>query len=146
MSYFVLFCFLGPHLWHLEVVGEGSNWGYSCLHHSYSNVSATCTTAQGSAGYFNPLRKARNWTHILMDSSRVRHCRATVGTPEYVFVFESKIYPFHKLASAFLHTSCTVTYIILCNVLSDMLSLAFLCLCMKILLLRTYFCCLGKLS
>ena len=29
----------------------------------------------------NPLNKARNWTHILMDTSQAALCLATVGTP-----------------------------------------------------------------
>ena len=29
----------------------------------------------------NPLSEARDWTHILMDTSQVRYCWATTGTP-----------------------------------------------------------------
>ena len=30
----------------------------------------------------NPLREARDWTHILMDTSQIHFCWATTGTPE----------------------------------------------------------------
>ena len=38
------------------------------------------TTAHGSARSFNSLSKARDWTHILMDTSRVCYCWAKTGT------------------------------------------------------------------
>ena len=31
MFVFIFFSFLGPHLWHVEFLGEGLNWSCSCL-------------------------------------------------------------------------------------------------------------------
>ena len=48
----------------------------AALYHNHSNArsklySLTCTTAQGIAGSFNPLSKARDWTWIITSASRV---------------------------------------------------------------------------
>ena len=52
------------------------------------------TTAHSNTGSFNPLSKARDWTHILMDSSRVHYSWATTGTPILIFglVHSTNIY------------------------------------------------------
>ena len=85
--FYLFFCFLGPHLWHMEAPRLGVKLGYSCwptptatampdlshifdLHHS----SLKCSI-------LNPLSKARDWTCILMDTSWICfHC-TTMGTP-----------------------------------------------------------------
>ena len=48
-------------------------------------MSAIYTTAHGNAGSFNPLSKARDRTYILMDSSQIHFCWATMGTPNSAF-------------------------------------------------------------
>ena len=56
---------------------------------AYTTVTATrdpspiCNLRQSSeqCGILNPLFKVRDWTHILMDTSRVHFRRATMGTP-----------------------------------------------------------------
>ena len=42
--------------------------------HRILAVSATYTTPHSKAKSFNPLRGARDWTHILMDASWVHYC------------------------------------------------------------------------
>ena len=78
--------FLGPHPWHMKVPRlrvkselqlpaiVTVTWDPSCvcnLHHS----SQQCWI-------LNPLSKARNRSHILMDTSRIHFCWATSGTPD----------------------------------------------------------------
>ena len=84
------FFFLGPHPWHMEVPrlevkselqlpGNATatvTWDQSCV--------CNLTTAHGNAGYPTPwaLSKARDRTHVLMDTSWISfHC-ATKGIPE----------------------------------------------------------------
>ena len=49
------------------------------------DLSPVCDPHHGSRQrrIFNALSEARDWTHILMDTSQVRYCWATVGTPYY---------------------------------------------------------------
>ena len=87
-----LFCFSGPHPWHMEVARLGvksemqppvyatatakRNWSRVCdLHH--------CSWQHQ---ILNPLSKSRDWTHILMGTSQVCYPRAMMGTP-YCFHF-----------------------------------------------------------
>ena len=55
------------------------------LHHSHSNVgSKPClwpTPRLTATLILNPLSKARDGTLVLMDTSQIRFCWATVGTP-----------------------------------------------------------------
>ena len=91
-SLFILFFFLGPNLQHMEVLRLGvelelqlpaytpatATWDPSCvcaLHHS----SRQCQI-------LNPLREARDQTHVLMDMSLVRYCWATTGTFHFYFL------------------------------------------------------------
>ena len=86
-KFFFFFCFLEPHLWHMEVPRLGveselllpayitatATWDPSCivnLHHSSRQRWIP-----------DPLIKARDWTCILKDSSQIHfHC-TTTGTP-----------------------------------------------------------------
>ena len=47
------------------------------------NPSYTCNLHHSSQQYriFNPLSRARDWTHVLMDTSQIHFGWATVGTP-----------------------------------------------------------------
>ena len=53
--FFFFFCFLGPHPWHMEV-------------HSYSHWP---TPQAQQHCILNPLSKARDRTHVLMDATRI---------------------------------------------------------------------------
>ena len=87
---FLFFCFLEPHLWHMEVSRLGvqsepqlpayatvtARWDPSrvCdLHHS----SLQCQI-------HNPMGEARDWTWVLMDASWVCYCWAMTGTLWYL--------------------------------------------------------------
>ena len=71
ISFLYLFCFLGPLLKHMEVPWLESNW--SCIYWlmpqqqqcQIQAASVTCTTA-----YCNPMTKAKDQTHIFMDTSQ----------------------------------------------------------------------------
>ena len=54
-------------------------------------MSATYTTAHCSAGSLTPLSEARNWTHILMDTNRVRYGWAMTGTPKSTYFLSLKV-------------------------------------------------------
>ena len=82
----IIFVFLGPHLWHMEVprLGVASElW-------PPANTTATATPDPShicdlyhhswQRQILNPLREARDQTHILMDTSPVYYYCATMGT------------------------------------------------------------------
>ena len=73
LFYFILFCFLGPHLWHMEIPRRGVElelqlpayvtavqdpWCICNLHHSSQQQ-----------WFLNPLSRVRDQTLILMDTS-----------------------------------------------------------------------------
>ena len=80
--------FIGPHVQHMKIPRLGAelelqlptyftaremqdlSWVWN-LHHSSQKQ-----------WILNPLSKARDWTHILMDTSQIRYCWATRGTPK----------------------------------------------------------------
>ena len=74
------FIFLGPHLWYMEVPRLGVKSELQLP--TYATATATAmqdqavssiyTAAHGNAMILNPLSKARDWAHILMDPSQVR--------------------------------------------------------------------------
>ena len=91
---FFFFCFLGPHLKHLEVPRVGVELELQLL----PGAIATATRDQSlifnlhhssqQCWIPNPLssaRSARDRTHILMDTSQIHYCWATVGTPPIGF-------------------------------------------------------------
>ena len=90
---FFLFLFIAPPLnlwpWALNSTPPGwrSNWNCSCWpmpqpqQVGVQAASATYTTAHGKARIFNPLSKARDQTHIVMDTSWVCYCWSLMGTP-----------------------------------------------------------------
>ena len=67
---FFFFAFEGHthSIWRFLV--QGSNWSYSCLHHSLQQHQI-----------LNPLSKARDQTCNLMVTSQICFCCATTGTP-----------------------------------------------------------------
>ena len=84
---FFVFAFLGSHPWHMEVPKPGveselqvpayttatAMWDLSCVFDSYHS--------SWQLGILSPLSKARDQTHILMYTIRVRFHRAMTGTP-----------------------------------------------------------------
>ena len=86
------FCFLGPHLWHMEIPRLGVIQSYSCYG---LQTTATAMLIPGricslhhsswQRQILNSLSKARDRTCILMKTSWVRHCCATMGTLGYRF-------------------------------------------------------------
>ena len=61
------------------------------LHHGHSNMgSKPCLQLHHSSQQHwipNPLNKARDWAHILMDTIWVHYCWAMIGTPWSAFLF-----------------------------------------------------------
>ena len=55
------------------------------LHHSHSKARSELflqpTQSSRQCWILNPLSKARDWTHNLMDSGQICFCSATTGTP-----------------------------------------------------------------
>lgn len=76
--FFFLFKILGPRLQYMEVPRLWSNWSCNSqptLQKQQLQVQAApvrYTTAHGNPG-LNPLNEARDLTHVLMDTSRVRY-------------------------------------------------------------------------
>ena len=83
-----LFCFLEPHLCHLEVPRPGVESELQLP--AYTTAIATPDWSRvfdlhhssWQHRILNPLRIARDHTHILMDTSRICFHRATMGTPK----------------------------------------------------------------
>ena len=86
---FVCFVFfLGPHPWHMEVPRLGvkselqlpayatatAMWNFSCVCDLHHNSRQCCI--------LDPLGKARDQTHVLVDSRQICFCWATKGTPK----------------------------------------------------------------
>ena len=90
--FFAFFNFLGPYPWYMEVprLGVRSEWHLP----AYATDTATwdlshvCDLHHGSwqCQILNLLSKARDWTHILMDTSRILFLCATMGIPCNFFV------------------------------------------------------------
>ena len=78
--------FLGPHPWHMEVPRVGGKSELQLPAYTTAramrNPSRACNLHHSSRQHWilNPLRKARNWTLILMDPSQVHFCWTTMGT------------------------------------------------------------------
>ena len=89
---FLFFCFLGPHPQHKEVPRLGVELELQLP--MYTTATATQDLSHGCDLHRsswqhqipNPLSKARNWTHILMDTSQIRYSWATLGTPGNVLI------------------------------------------------------------
>ena len=90
------FCFLGLHPWHMEVPRLGVKWGLQLL--AYTTVTPdprhVCDLHHSSwqCRILNPLSEARDRTHILMDTSQIRFCCTTTGTPNWLSFLWNEIY------------------------------------------------------
>ena len=92
LVYLLIYLFLGPHPWHLEVPGLGVS---SELHlpayatvtqHQIWAASVTYTTSHGQCRILNPLRRDSDQTCVLMDTPRVRFLWVRKGTLQLVIV------------------------------------------------------------
>ena len=87
--YFILFyfCFLGPHSRHMEVPGPGVKSELQLLAYATATAmwdeSHVCNLHHSSRQHRipNTMSKARDRTHILMNTSRIHFCHPTTGTP-----------------------------------------------------------------
>ena len=93
--YLFIYAFLGLHPWHMEVPRLGTNQSCSCLAYATATATATwdpshvCKLHHGSRQFWilNPLSKARDRTHIFMDTCQVLCHWATTGNPHHGFYF-----------------------------------------------------------
>ena len=75
--YFLFFCFLGPHLQHMEIPRLGVESELQLP--AYTTATAVQNLSHvfdlhhrsGQRQILNPLSEARDWTHVLMDTSQV---------------------------------------------------------------------------
>ena len=76
---FLFVCFLGLHLPHMEVPGQGLKWELQLRPmpqpHQMSDPSSTCELGHSlwQPWIFNFLSEDRDWTHTLTDTSQVLH-------------------------------------------------------------------------
>ena len=91
LSFFSFFCFLGLHLRHMDVSGLAVESELQLP--AYATATATpdlsriCNHSSLQHQILNPLSEPRDGTLILVNTSRVCYCRATVGTlREFSFI------------------------------------------------------------
>ena len=90
-TFFLSFFFVFLELHIGKFLGEALNQSYSCRlipqprQGGMQAASATCTTAHENAASFNPLSDARDWTHILMDTSRIHFPAPQQELPLFFF-------------------------------------------------------------
>ena len=102
---FFLFAFLELNLWHMEVprLGGESELGAASLHHSHSTsgIRATCNLhcSSGQCWILNPPSKARDRTHILLDTSQVHTPLSHNGDSLSCFLYLKKCRDLLKSAS-----------------------------------------------
>ena len=77
---FIWFCFLGPHLWHVEVPRPGVESELQLPAYPTAtatwDLSSVCDPHHSSwqCQVLNPPSQARDWIHILMDTSWILLC------------------------------------------------------------------------
>ena len=86
-SFLFFLLFLGPHSWHTKVPRLGANSELQLPAYTTATAiwdpSHICDLHHSSQQYWtpNPLSKARDRTRILMNTSQICFCCATMGTP-----------------------------------------------------------------
>ena len=87
----LFFCFLGSHVWHVEVPRPGVQSevqlpGYTTATATRdpSRICKLCHSSQ-QCRILAPLREAGDRTHIFTDTSQARYCWATTGTPSLFY-------------------------------------------------------------
>ena len=94
--FFLSFVFLVPYPWHMEVPRLGPvRTVATSLHHSHSNARSEMHLRPTPQQHrtFNPLSKARGWTCVLMDASRIRYHCATTELPCAEYFYHRCFYP-----------------------------------------------------
>ena len=90
----VLFAILGQHLWHIEVprLGVESELQLLAYTAAMQDLSRVCNLYYSSWQHqiLDPLSEARDQTHEFMVPSWIRFCCATMGTPAFLSMKESK--------------------------------------------------------
>ena len=87
LLFIYLFCFLGPHPWHMKVPRLGAELELQLLVYTIAtatlDLSHICNLHHSSRQLqiLNPLGEARNWTGILRNISWVQYRWAMMGTP-----------------------------------------------------------------
>ena len=116
----IFFFFLGPHLLHMEVPRLGAKLELQLLAYTTAtampNPSCICKLHHSSwqCQILNPVSKARDQTHVLMDTSGVCYHSAKMGTPMIcVFMFLSQVQmPFTlQQLTAYCQTMTEVSYV-----------------------------------
>lgn len=92
-NYTYIFCFLGPHPWHMEVSRLGVQSELQLPAYTTAttmwDLSCVCDLHHSSRQWWilNLLSEARDLTCVLMDTCQVCYCLATTGTPESTISF-----------------------------------------------------------
>ena len=84
-------CFLGPHIWHMDVPRQGVKLELQLL--AYSTATATPCLSHVWGTYITGHGNARSLTHwarpgiapASSDTTQLRYCWATIGTPRNAF-------------------------------------------------------------
>ena len=86
----IFIAFLGPHLQHMEVPRLGVELELRLPAYTTAiatkDLSHVCNLHHSSWQHWNinPLRKPRDGTRVLMDTSQIHFC-CTTGTPDWIF-------------------------------------------------------------
>ena len=104
--FFCFFCILAPHMWHMEDPKLGVTYELQLLAYVIAiptqELNFICDLYHSSqlnrvAQWGRPgVEEARDWTHILMDTSQVCYHWATRGTLKCNLCNSNNIYYFHK--------------------------------------------------
>ena len=106
---FFFFVFLGPQPWHMKIPRLGVESELQLQAYTtdteMQDPSCVCDLPHSSwqCQILNPLSEARDQSHVLMDTSQVHYCWATMGTP--VSSFWSVWLGVYKCHSSFLRVS-----------------------------------------
>ena len=94
--HFYFYCFLGPHMWRMEVSRLGVESELQPPAYTTAiamwDLSHICDLHHSSQHHWipDPLSKARDQTHTLMDTSGICFCFTMMGTSGVLFIFKVK--------------------------------------------------------